>query len=233
MKIQNPDKVWFTSDLHFGHRMMVAHRNMASMPIEEYFRLRDEGATSRELVTEDELTAMNAAIVDMINSTVPAGDTLFILGDAAWHAKAPAVQDFFADIACNDMHLLVGNHDIRNSYIASGVFSSVRSYREVSHKVDGKRTRMFLFHFPILSWEDCHKGSIHLHGHSHGGGDNGNLKRFDVGIDAHEAHIALGLPIPGPDDCRMVRPLSFAELTAAAETRTGFVEYDHHTPGNA
>ena len=40
-----------------------------------------------------------------------------------------------------------------------------------------------MMHFPIACWNQQGRGSIHLHGHSHGS-YNGEGKMLDVGIDS-------------------------------------------------
>lgn len=47
--------------------------------------------------------------------------------------------------------------------------------------IDG--TMLVLCHYPFRSWNGMHRGSLNLHGHSHG--RLAPLKRqFDVGVDA-------------------------------------------------
>lgn len=226
MKITNPDNTFFTSDLHFGHRFMAASRGFASMDYDEFLAQRDAGATSRELVTDAELSSMHTAMIDMVNAKVGKDDRLFIVGDFSMHLKASAVEGFLTQFNSTEIHLVRGNHDDYKACKDVG-FASVRDRIVLSHKSNGERHMLICDHFPILSWQDCHKGSIHLHGHSHGGGDNGNVKRFDVGIDSPEVHIALGRL----NENRLVDPVSFTEVIEAGKTRTGFVEYDHHAPG--
>jgi len=60
-------------------------------------------------------------------------------------------------------------------------WQSVQHYAELT--VDG--TRLVLCHYAFRTWRDAGKGTINLHGHSHG-----RLKpmprQFDVGVDAWE-----------------------------------------------
>jgi calcineurin-like phosphoesterase family protein len=58
---------------------------------------------------------------------------------------------------------------------------SVQPYAEL--QVDGKK--LVLCHYPFRSWRDMGKGSVNLHGHSHG-----RLKalprQFDVGVEGQD-----------------------------------------------
>jgi calcineurin-like phosphoesterase family protein len=60
-----------------------------------------------------------------------------------------------------------------------------------------RNVNFILCHYPLLTWDKSHYGSIHLHGHSHGGvgcigisglGSSGGGKhgyRMDVGVDCN------------------------------------------------
>jgi calcineurin-like phosphoesterase family protein len=58
-------------------------------------------------------------------------------------------------------------------------WTSVRDYAEI--EVEGRR--LVLCHYPLRAWNGQYRGSLQLHGHSHG-----RLKplprQFDVGVDA-------------------------------------------------
>jgi calcineurin-like phosphoesterase family protein len=42
-----------------------------------------------------------------------------------------------------------------------------------------------MFHYPIAEWDQMHRGSVHLHGHLHGGVSGLEQYRArDVGMDA-------------------------------------------------
>jgi len=238
MKIQDPNRVWFTSDLHFGHRMAVAERGFASVNFEQYTNIRDEaGLTAREIVSDEEVEAMNDGIINVINAHVPIEDTLFVLGDFSMHAKQPAITAWLDRIACDEIHLIQGNHDDWKSIKDAG-FASISTRKEISHKINGKRDRLIVDHFPIVSWVDCHKGTVHAHGHCHGSGDNGDLKRFDLGIDSFEVQDILGfdrptaVPFTFTANGKLASPVTFAEIIQAGEMRTGFPDFDHHKPGS-
>ena len=77
-------------------------------------------------------------------------------------------------------HLLRGNNDPDATLTAIG-WASVGDYAEIV--VDGEA--LVLCHYPFRSWNGQHRGTLNLHGHSHG-----RLKpmprQFDVGVDVQE-----------------------------------------------
>lgn len=218
MKITDPNNTYFTSDLHLGHRAQVAARGFASISFDE-FRNRGADVTAREAVTDTEVADHDDRIFGLINRTVPVDATLFILGDFTMHAKAAVVAEYLADVECNEVHLIQGNHDDWKSLTDAG-FASIRSMSTISNRMNKKTTRMVACHYPIRVWDGCGDGAIHIHGHSHGSLDNPGLgyKAFDVGINTNEFG-KQGL---------FQAPLSFTEIAEAAELRTEFPAYDHH-----
>lgn len=155
--------VFFTSDLHLGHRAVL---NMCSRP----FRDVDD---------------MDVRLIANINERVGGNDTLWILGDVSYRIGREEVEALLCEISCNDLRLVRGNHD--KDWSDSDLFAEVCDYKEL--KLDGRR--VCLMHYPIASWNGMHRGSVHLHGHSHNAPDynlsnvaDGRLL-WDVGVDAN------------------------------------------------
>ena len=131
---------------------------------------------------------MDQVILDRINETVEVNDTLYILGDFCFKGKCPA--EYLSRIVCQDVHLILGNHDRRSDYIdnmsAARIdvgFTSVQEVKEIIYC----NQKIFLSHYPHRSWPSSHKGSYHLYGHLHSKLDHEDkaLKRktLDVGVD--------------------------------------------------
>ena len=80
--------VFFTADMHFGHRAII---NMQNRPFES-------------------VEEMDRVLLQNYNSVVRKNDTVYILGDICHHMK---VED--ADVLIKKMngkkYLIVGNHD--------------------------------------------------------------------------------------------------------------------------
>lgn len=174
--------MWFTADSHFFHRNVAVTHRGFPSP-----------------------AAMNDALVERWNDTVRPGDIVYHLGDVSF-GKPNETADVLARLS-GEIHLIVGNHDKRVARW-SGALASVESYREI--KVAGQR--IVLFHYPIASWHQIHRGSWHLHGHTHGTlPEDPTIARMDVGVDTH------------PE----LRPWHLDEVAARLATRTGTAG-DHH-----
>lgn len=161
--------IYFTSDLHLNHARIIELANRPFGSVEE----------------------MNDTIIGNINDTVGADDTLWVLGDICMGMKK--TQDagwLLAMLACNDVHLVMGNHDPRQrkeELIAAG-FVTVSDYEEL--RVGSHKTAV-LCHYPLMSWNGSSRGSYMLHGHIHATAEynernrNDGIKRYDVGVDAN------------------------------------------------
>lgn len=190
--------IWFTSDTHYGHRNIV--RGVSQWA---------DKSGCRDFDTVDE---MNDTIVDQINLCVQETDTLYHIGDWSMGGSRN-IAEFRSRLNCRDIHLVYGNHDRAiqtDRYQTRALFSSIQPL--MIQRIGGHR--IVLCHFPLLVWEDHHRGVWHLHGHSHGHLINPGYysrKVLDVGVDAHPAF----------------RPYSLGEIADIMERRT-VAKIDHH-----
>jgi calcineurin-like phosphoesterase family protein len=147
--------VYFTSDQHFGH---AAARGFYGRPFASTADMDDQ-------------------MIAHWNSVVSPIDELWHLGDFAVRQPPERISDLLERLH-GHKHLVAGNNDSSAVRESSG-WLSVQDYAEVN--IDN--VRLVLCHYPFRSWRDMAKGSINLHGHSHG-----RLKpmprQFDVGVDA-------------------------------------------------
>lgn len=152
-KRMGAELVFFTSDTHFGDRRTL---NIDRRPF----------ATLQE---HDE------ALIALWNDTVGAGEDVWHLGD---FARGSRNVDTLLSCLHGRKHLVIGNNDDPDS-VASKGWSSVQHYAELS--VEGRL--LVLCHYPFRTWNQMGRGSVNLHGHSHG-----RLKpltrQFDVGVDS-------------------------------------------------
>jgi len=164
-------KKWITSDLHFGHTNI-----MKFCPV------------TRGRFTDVE--HMNATMIKEWNETVAPEDTVYILGDVAFCGIEKAVQILGQ---LNGTKILIeGNHDsklVKDRRFAS-CFKEIHKYLRFRHD-DG--TMVVMFHFPILEWDQMHRGAVHFYGHVHG--DKTGLEKYrarDAGFDS-TGKVVVGL----------------------------------------
>ena len=148
---------YFTADPHFGHDNI---RKYCKRPF----------ASCAE---------MDQAIIDNINRKVKSNDRLFVLGDFCWGVSQRRYLD---RINCRRVILISGNHDKGELQD----FSEVYDYYEYNAKIDGKSRLIVLFHYPIKEWNQWHRGSWHLFGHTHQQiPDDPYNYSLDIGVDGH------------------------------------------------
>jgi calcineurin-like phosphoesterase family protein len=125
------------------------------------------------------IAAMDEALAERWNAAVAPGDTVWHLGDFAVRVPAAGAAALL-DRLHGTKHLVAGNND-RPAIRALPGWASVWDYAEL----DLAGRRLVLCHYPLRAWNDQHRGSLDLHGHSHG-----RLKplprQVDVGVDAWE-----------------------------------------------
>ena len=180
--LEKGQKLFFTSDTHY------AHSNICSATTN--WAINDGYAR-----TFNSLDHMNDTLVNNINNMVGEDDILIHLGDWSF-GGFEKIEEFRCRLVCKNIHLVLGNHDHhieRNKENVQKLFSSVQNYLrlEVVRPINKATTEKFIFvcmHYPIASWHDMNKDTIHLHGHVHlpyhlrlAEG-----KAMDVGVDGNE-----------------------------------------------
>lgn len=194
-------RVWFTSDTHYNHTNICRGTT----------RWTNADDITRDFRT---LGEMNDRIVAGINAAVGENDILFHLGDWSF-GGFESIEEFRNRINCQNIHLVLGNHDHHIERDKAGIrsiFTSVNQYVELNIN---KEFNFVLMHYPIMSWNGLNDGVIHLHGHVHLPPNRriGKGKMMDVGVDGN-----------GLD------PISLTEVLTLMNPRpiaSGF-EFDHH-----
>lgn len=190
--------IWFTSDTHYWHKNITYG--------ESVWKNKETGC--RKFNTTQE---MSRHIVYQINKYVDKDAILFHLGDWSF-GGINNIWNFRKQINCKNIYLVSGNHDhhiIKNAelpnvrrvepysqtledgkpisgeypdyVLAQSLFKNVFTNQIVELEID--HYLFLLLHYPMQNWDDRHKQSIHLHGHTHG-----TLPlipyRLDVGLDS-------------------------------------------------
>lgn len=152
---QTGDKVFFTSDIHFGHEWILNFNNRPFHSVEE----------------------MDEALIKNWNNTVPADGLTFVLGDIGI-AKADRIVELFSQLN-GDKILIRGNHD--DDYkdeILLAVFLEIHDllHLRVLDNLTDKYNYMVLCHYPMIDWQNSFRGTWQLFGHVH----TRNIDAFDT-----------------------------------------------------
>ena len=173
----------FTADLHLGDKTIARWRGFG-----------------------DDVAAHDDLILGNLEQCLRFDDELWILGDIC-RPRVDDVRRMRAAIPCQQVNVIVGNHDTKAKFVTAGGFKTVEYYAHVG-KVRREGYRFVLSHYPMLDWDRAYHGSYMLHGHIHslsakspaqdssrgGMGMRGyneamrtqGIRRYDVGLDAHD-----------------------------------------------
>lgn len=175
IQIDENEKIWFTSDLHFEHKNILKFCNRP------YETIKD----------------MNIDLINRWNSVVGDDDIAFILGDVMWFDSRTECKKTLEKLRGKEIHIIPGNHDTIKSfeYLSDRFIihdSCVTCYITTATGIN----ELFLCHFPMATWPHWENNTIHLFGHIHSGplssnavdnpGDDLILKDgkcYDVGAD--------------------------------------------------
>lgn len=130
--------VWFIGDTHFGHNNILKYS--------EETRGHFNGVKEH-----------NEAIVENINKYVKPQDTLWHLGDVAFGVDNLKYIRF---INCNNINLVMGNHDTYNimEYVAVG-------FNKIVGAIQYKE--FLLTHVPVNACQVNERYTCNIHGHLH------------------------------------------------------------------
>lgn len=204
LTLNKGQKLWFTSDTHYNHSNICRGTTNWIDPV-----------TCREFNTVEE---MNEILINNINNTVDKDDILFHLGDWSF-GGFEQIEIFRSQLVCKNIHVILGNHDHhieRNKEGIQSIFSSVNHYVELDVRHQTLDIpKLVLMHYPIASWNNMARNSIHLHGHVHLPSDKriGRGKMMDVGMDGNDLY-----------------PIGLEEILSLMENQPvkSLLTFDHH-----
>ena len=160
--------IYFTADTHLGHEHFLNYTRRPFSSVQE----------------------MTDCIIDTINNNVNINDILYIIGDFCGRTGNPMI--YANKIKCQNMHLILGNHDIENR--CGDYFTSVNQYKEINYQGQ----RIIMSHYPMRKWHNDYKGSWMLYGHVHGFLSQDDLTNnkytLDVGVDNYPEGTPFGTP---------------------------------------
>ena len=139
-------KIFFTSDLHFGHENVIRFDNRPFNTVEE----------------------MDEEMIKRWNAKVGKDDIVYVLGDFIWKAATNEAVSIIRRLN-GQIILIKGNHDrfLHNS-AAKKALAGIKDYDDICVTLeDGTTRRCILSHYFIPFYNGHRYQAIHLHGHSH------------------------------------------------------------------
>ncbi len=155
--------VYFTSDLHLGHKNIIKLCNRPFSSVEE----------------------MDERLIANWNDKVKENDTVYVLGDLIY--KSSDNPEKYLSRLKGKKILLVGNHDDGWLHKINANKYFIQIQNMIVKTVNGRL--ITLCHYPLLDWKNSKKSSINkigymLYGHLH----NNRIEKahaFNVGVDVN------------------------------------------------
>lgn len=166
------DKIYLTSDLHFGH--------------------------DREFIWKvrgyDSVEHMNTRQVEKWNAIVDSDDDVYVLGDVV--LGDPKNIEYVRRLN-GEIHIVLGNHDTLTREQMYRELPNVVEVAEVGIRLKYKKYHFVLTHYPMLTGnlekESLKQMSLNLYGHTHQLTNFYNDMPFmyHVGVDSHNGYPVL------------------------------------------
>lgn len=139
-------KIFFTSDLHFGHENVIRFDNRPFDTVEE----------------------MDEEMIKHWNAKVGKSDIVYVLGDFIWKAATNEAVSIIRRLN-GQIILIKGNHDrFLHNAAAKKALAGIKDYDDICVTLeDGTTRRCILSHYFIPFYNGHRYQAIHLHGHSH------------------------------------------------------------------
>lgn len=160
-------KIFFTSDLHFGHENVLKFDNRPFADVDE----------------------MDAELIRRWNAKVGKGDLVYVLGDMIWKTRNGDASSLIKSLN-GQIILIKGNHDrFLHNAKAKALLAGVKDYDDICVTLeDGTPRRCILSHYFIPMYNGHRYRAIHLHGHSH------FTEEADIEINIARKLNEMGIP---------------------------------------
>jgi calcineurin-like phosphoesterase family protein len=190
---------FFTSDTHYWHSAAASHRGFATVE------------------------RMHECMIERWNACVGVDDIVYHIGDLSFAGFDRTVE--VMRHLKGRIKIVPGNHDnkallkkLKEGGFIDEILPPLAKLKVPVYIGNGENEvhRFILCHYPMLVWDRCHYGTMHLHGHSHGNlrFPNPKARILDVGVDTN--------------DCT---PWNFKAIMVWMEGRE-HVAFDHHIAGS-
>lgn len=171
LTIEKNQQVWFTSDLHFGHRNVLKF-------------------CDRPWNDEKE---MGNGLLDNWNNTVGDNDIVFILGDVFWFNDSQNIKKVLSKLKGKDIYIIPGNHDDFKSYhrVDDDRIKLCEDVVVTWITREGKKLQeIWLSHYPMMTWPHRENGAYQFFGHIHSKPDR--KEGVDQDLPLHWNQLDIG-----------------------------------------
>lgn len=171
IQLKSNQKIWFTSDLHLGHRNVIRFCN-------------------RPFTDEKE---MGPALIQNWNDTVGDDDIVFILGDTFWFNDSTAIKKVLSKLKGGAIYILPGNHDDFERYyrVDDPRIVLCQDIVVVWITEECKKTKeIWLSHYPMMTWPHRENDTYQFFGHIHS--QEGKTEGVDQDLPLHWNQADVG-----------------------------------------
>lgn len=159
--------IYFTSDLHFGHKNILQFQKNRKF---------------------ESVEKMDKTLIKNWNNKVKDNDEIYILGDFTLKKDEEYILNILNQLN-GKKYLIKGNHDYWvKKEILSSEFEWIKDYYELKYN----KEKFILCHYPFIEWNGSrNNSSYHLYGHTHTLPRVNIIDRYldrksyNVGIDAN------------------------------------------------
>lgn len=159
---------FFTADCHFGHANIINYCNRPFADVD----------------------TMNETMRRNWNQTVSIDDTVYCVGDFSYKWSMQNVAETIDGLHGNKI-FIIGNHDkpsVTEALDYLGIEYHIILDLQIKDDELGYQP-ITLCHYPMLSWNQSHRGAWNLFGHHHGSTTDIlhglSYRHLDVGVDKH------------------------------------------------
>ena len=221
-----------SSDLHLGHKNILFYtieraRRWANKDVlelaEKYAKDKNraelqEGMKDIRVSIDESVERMSSGVIDEWNSVVGQDDDVCVTGDMMM-GQSKNWEGYLNRLKGN-IHLVSGNHDkkFRKQQYVIDRMVWIKDYHEMRVRdpeaSNGKNQLIVMQHYAPYVWNENHRGSWAICGHSHGSLDEYHRDRLslDVGVDAENSDY---------------KPLSYEKIRGIKQKKSINV-VDHH-----
>ena len=149
--LKDNQKIFFSSDLHFGHRNVISFCDRPYSDVKE----------------------MHQALINNWNSVVSNEDIVFVLGDFFWFHGRHEIKKVVAKLNGKTIYVVPGNHCKREAYELcderlvllddiSAIYLRYEEFGPITYEI-------ILSHCPMMTWPHRDRGAFNFFGHIHSG----------------------------------------------------------------